>query len=341
MARILVTGGAGYVGSHCAKALAAAGHEGIIFDSLLFGHREFVRWGKLIEGDIRDAAALDAVFAAYRIDAVMHFAALAYVGESVTTPGRYYDVNLHGTRTLLDAMVRAGVSGIVFSSSCAVYGEPKIMPISESAPLNPINPYGFTKLACERMMDDFGVAHGIRSVRLRYFNAAGADPSSEIGEDHDPETHLIPLVLDAALGVRAAVSIFGTDYKTPDGTAIRDYVHVSDLARAHVLALQHLLDGGQSISVNLASGQGVSVRKIIDTASAVTGVAIEARDSPRRPGDPSILVAEATRARELLGWSAECSDLTTIITDAWRWHRDRFRQRAAVMTSRSSQSLEA
>jgi UDP-arabinose 4-epimerase len=341
MARILVTGGAGYVGSHCAKALAAAGHEGIIFDSLLFGHREFVRWGKLIEGDVRDAAALDAVFSAYRIDAVMHFAALAYVGESVTTPGRYYDVNLHGTRILLDAMVRAGVSGIVFSSSCAVYGEPKLMPISESAPLNPINPYGFTKLACERMMDDFGVAHGIRSVRLRYFNAAGADPSCEIGEDHDPETHLIPLVLDAALGVRAAVQIFGADYETPDGTAIRDYVHVSDLARAHVLALQYLLDGGQSISVNLASGQGVSVRKIIDTASAVTGVAIDARDSPRRPGDPSILVAEATRARELLGWSAECSGLATIITDAWRWHRDRFHQRAAVMTSRSSQSLEA
>ena len=325
MARILVTGGAGYVGSHCAKALAAAGHEGIIFDSLLFGHREFVRWGKLIQGDIRDAAALDAVFAAYRIDAVMHFAALAYVGESVTTPGRYYDVNLNGTRTLLDAMVRAGVSDMVFSSSCAVYGEPKLMPISESTPLNPINPYGFTKLACERMMDDFGVAHGIRSVRLRYFNAAGADPSCEIGEDHDPETHLVPLVLDAALGVRAAVQIFGTDYETPDGTAIRDYVHVSDLARAHTLALQYLLDRGQSISVNLASGQGVSVRKIIDTASAVTGVAIDARDSPRRAGDPSILVAEATRARELLGWSAECSDLATIITDAWRWHRHRFR----------------
>jgi UDP-arabinose 4-epimerase len=327
MARILVTGGAGYVGSHCAKALAAAGHEGIIFDSLLFGHREFVRWGKLIEGDIRNAAALDAVFAAYRIDAVMHFAALAYVGESVTTPGRYYDVNLHGTRILLDAMVRAGVSGIVFSSSCAVYGEPKLMPISESAPLNPINPYGFTKLACERMMDDFGVAHGIRSVRLRYFNAAGADPSCEIGEDHDPETHLIPLVLDAALGVRAAVQIFGADYETPDGTAIRDYVHVSDLARAHVLALQYLLDGGQSISVNLASGQGVSVRKIIDTASAVTGVAIDARDSPRRPGDPSILVAEATRARQLLGWSAERSDLATIIADAWRWQMIRFRHK--------------
>ena len=255
MARVLITGGAGYVGSHCAKALAAAGYECIIFDSLLFGHREFVRWGELIKGDIRDVAAIDAVFAAYRIDAVMHFAALAYVGESVTAPGRYYDVNVHGTRTLLDAMVRAGVSEIVFSSSCAVYGEPKAMPISESTPLNPINPYGFTKLACERMMDDFGIAHGIRSARLRYFNAAGADPTCEIGEDHDPETHLIPLVLDVALGVRSAVQIFGTDYETPDGTAIRDYVHVSDLARAHVLAMQHLVDGGQTITINLANGQ--------------------------------------------------------------------------------------
>jgi len=340
MARILVTGGAGYVGSHCAKALAAAGHEGIVFDSLLFGHRDFVRWGKLIEGDIRDVAALDAVFAAYRIDAVMHFAALAYVGESVTTPGRYYDVNVHGTRTLLDAMVRAEVSGIVFSSSCAVYGEPKVMPISESTPLCPINPYGFTKLACERMMDDFSVAHGIRSARLRYFNAAGADPSCEIGEDHDPETHLIPLVLDAALGARAAVQIFGTDYKTPDGTAIRDYVHVSDLARAHILAVQYLLDGGQTMTANLAHGQGVSVREVINSARRITGAKIDSIDVDRRPGDPSILVAQAARARDLLGWSAERSDLSTIITDAWRWHRDRFHQRGAVVTSRSSQSLQ-
>jgi UDP-glucose-4-epimerase GalE len=302
MARILVTGGAGYVGSHCAKALAAAGHEGIIFDSLLFGHREFVRWGKLVEGDIRDAAALDAVFATYRIDAVMHFAALAYVGESVTMPGRYYDVNLNGTRTLLDAMVRAGVSGIVFSSSCAVYGEPKLMPISERVPLNPINPYGFTKLACERMMDDFGVAHGTRSVRLRYFNAAGADPSCEIGEDHDPETHIIPLVLHTAAGLRDSVPVFGTDYKTPDGTAIRDYVHVSDLARAHVLALHYLLDGGNTTAVNLASGQGASVRQVIEMARVVTGMTIDAREIGRRPGDPGILLAEATHARKLLGW---------------------------------------
>jgi UDP-glucose-4-epimerase GalE len=327
MARILITGGAGYVGSHCAKTLATAGHEGIVFDSLLFGHREFVRWGKLIEGDIRDASALDAVFAAHQINAVMHFAALAYVGESVTAPGRYYDVNVHGTRVLLDAMMHAGVPLIVFSSSCAIYGKPEHMPICENAPLNPINPYGFTKLVCERMMDDFERGYGLKSVRLRYFNAAGADPTGEIGEHHEPETHLIPLILHTASGLRSTIQVFGTDYQTPDGTAIRDYVHVSDLARAHVLALQHLLDGGKTIAVNLASGRGSSVREVIETAGAVTGAKIDARKSPRRSGDPPILVAEAKRARELLGWSAERSDLATIIDDAWRWHNNRFPNR--------------
>ena len=219
-----------------------------------------MRWGPLVEGDIRDSAALDALFSAHRIEAVMHFAALAYVGESVTVPGRYYDVNVHGTRVLLDAMVRAGVPLIVFSSSCAVYGQPDSVPIIESTRCDPINPYGFTKLVCERMMDDFGRAHGLKSARLRYFNAAGAESTGEIGEDHSPETHLIPLILEAASGVRPAVQVLGTDYETPDGTAIRDYVHVSDLARAHVLALEHLLDGGESIAVNLASGQGASVQ---------------------------------------------------------------------------------
>ena len=289
MARILITGGAGYVGSHCAKALAAAGHEGIVFDNLTFGHREFVRWGSLVEGDIRDAAALEAVFSAHRFDAVMHFAALAYVGESVTVPGRYYDVNVNGTRVLLDAMARAKVPIIVFSSSCAIYGEPSQVPIVETTLHDPINPYGFTKLVCERMMDDFGRAYGLKSARLRYFNAAGAEPTAEIGEDHQPETHLIPLVLDAALGRKSEIKIFGTDYKTPDGTAIRDYVHVADLARAHLLALQYLLDGGDTIAVNLASGRGSSVREVIDTARAVTDASRsthgERAASTRRSGD--------------------------------------------------------
>jgi UDP-arabinose 4-epimerase len=324
MARILITGGAGYVGSHCAKAVATKGHEGVVFDSLLFGHREFVRWGELIEGDIRDAAALAAIFSDYRIDAVMHFAALAYVGESVTAPGRYYDVNVNGTRVLLDAMGRAGVDKIVFSSSCATYGEPESVPIREGARQKPINPYGFTKLACERMMDDFGAADGLRSVRLRYFNAAGAEPTAEIGEDHDPETHLIPLVLDAAAGRRPEVTVFGTDYPTSDGTAIRDYIHVCDLARAHLLALEHLLDRGETVSVNLGNGVGASVREVVDTVRRVTGRDIPVRDAPRRPGDPAVLVADARKAREVFGWVAQRSDLATIIADAWRWHNVRF-----------------
>jgi UDP-glucose-4-epimerase GalE len=324
MARILITGGAGYVGSHCSKALTAARHEGVVFDNLLFGHREFARWGPLIEGDIRDASALDAVFSAYRFDAVMHFAALAYVGESVTAPGRYYDVNVNGTRTLLDAMVRAGVRSIIFSSSCAIYGEPERMPITEHTTPNPINPYGFSKLVCEHMMDDFDLAHGLKSTRLRYFNAAGADRTAEIGEDHDPETHLIPLVLDAASGRRPTVTVYGTDYPTPDGTAIRDYIHVDDLARAHVLALQHLLNNGDTIAVNLGTGHGASVRQVIDTARRITGREIVVRDASRRTGDPPVLVADAKKASEILGWVPQYSDLAAIITDAWRWHNKRF-----------------
>ena len=325
MTLILITGGAGYVGSHCTKAISAAGHDSVVFDNLLFGHREFARWGPLIEGDIRDASALDAVFAEHRFDAVMHFAALAYVGESVTAPGRYYDVNVNGTRTLLDAMVRAGVRSIIFSSSCAIYGEPGRMPITEHVAPNPINPYGFSKLVCEHMMEDFARAHGIKSVRLRYFNAAGADPAAEIGEDHDPETHLIPLVLDVASGRRADITVFGTDYATPDGTAVRDYVHVDDLARAHVLALQHLLNNGDTIAINLGTGHGASVRQVIDTARHITGREIIARDAPRRTGDSPVLVADAKKASEVLDWAPHYSNLAGIITDAWRWHNKRFR----------------
>jgi UDP-glucose-4-epimerase GalE len=319
MARFLITGGAGYVGSHCSKALATIGHECVVLDNLLSGHREFVRWGKLIVGDVRDTAIIDSIFSEHRFDAVMHFAALAHVSESVIAPGRYYDVNVNGTRILLDAMVRAGVRAIVFSSSCAVYGEPKQLPITEDASLDPINPYGFTKLACERMMDDFGRAHGLKSVRLRYFNAAGADPEAEIGERHSPETHLIPLVLDAASGSSSDVQVFGSDYPTPDGTAFRDYVHVCDLAKGHVLAAKYLLNGGKTLAVNLGSGRSVSVRQVIEMARQITGRKLTVRNGPRRAGDPACLTADATKAREIFGWSPERSDLATIVKDAWRW----------------------
>jgi len=324
MARVLITGGAGYVGSHCAKALAAAGHEGVVFDNLLRGRREFVRWGPLVEGDIRDGVALRAVLSQGRFDAVMHFAALAYVGESVVRPGQYYDINVAGTRALLDAMVEAGVTAIVFSSSCAVYGEPSAMPIVESTPLLPINPYGFGKVACERMMDDFERAYGVRSVRLRYFNAAGADPDGEIGEDHDPETHIIPLVMDAAIRRREAVSIFGTDYPTPDGTAIRDYVHVSDLATAHVRAVDHLLAGGPTVALNLGTGRGTSVAELIACVRTVTGRDVPVRKASRRAGDPAVLVADPALAKSRLEWSACRSDIESIVADAWRWHERRF-----------------
>jgi UDP-arabinose 4-epimerase len=323
MACILITGGAGYIGSHCAKALAASGHEAVVLDNLTCGHRDFIRWGRLIEGDIRDSTAVDALFSAHQIDAVMHFAALACVGESVAVPGRYYDVNVHGTRILLDAMVRARVRLIVFSSSCAVYGEPDDIPIVESTRFDPINPYGFTKVVCERMMDDFDRAYGLRSARLRYFNAAGAEPTAEIGEDHNPETHLVPLILRVASGKTSSLAVFGTDYPTPDGTAIRDYVHVCDLARAHVLALEHLLDHGETIAVNLGTGLGVSVRRMIEVARNVTGRPVAVHDAPRRSGDPSVLVADPTKAGELLGWGPQRSDPETIVSDAWRWYQKR------------------
>ena len=294
--------------------------KSIVFDNLLFGHREFVRWGELVEGDIRDAAALDAVFNAQRIDAVMHFAALAYVGESVKAPGLYYDVNMNGTRVLLDAMVRADVRAIVFSSSCAIYGEPDHIPIVESTRPDPINPYGFTKLACERMMDDFDRAHGLKSVRLRYFNAAGADLAAEIGEDHQPETHLIPLVLDAALGRTSEIQVFGTDYQTPDGTAFA-IMCMCPISPARIYWRLSMSSGAVTRSLLISRGAGASVREVIDTARAATGRKFDARDVERRPGDLSILVADAMRARELLEWSAERSDLATIIADAWHWHK--------------------
>jgi len=323
---ILVTGGAGYIGAHAVRALRHSGYEVVILDNLVYGHQdvaERVLQVPLIKGDISDRALLDRVFAEHNIQAVMHFAAYAYVGESVKNPSKYYWNNVAGTLTLLDAMVAADVKQIVFSSTCATYGVPHEVPITETHPQSPINPYGTSKLMVEKILQDYDVAYGLRSVRFRYFNAAGADPSGALGEDHQPETHLIPLVLLTALGRRDAISVFGTDYPTPDGTCIRDYIHVSDLADAHVLGLQHLLKGGQSEIFNLGNGNGFSVREVIEAAKAVTGKPIAVVESDRRPGDPPALVGSSTKAREMLGWNPQYADIKDMIRHAWQWHQQR------------------
>ena len=313
--KILVTGGAGYIGSHCAKALAAAGYEPITYDNLSTGHRDFVKWGPLVEGDIRDLGALSQAFEKYKPVAVMHFASLIAVGESVIRPELYYDINVTGTLVLLNAMHAAGVEPIVFSSSAAIYGEPEVSPIPENTPFNPSSPYGATKAICEQMMDDFGNAHGIRSVRLRYFNAAGADPDGEIGEHHEPETHLIPLVLDVALGRRDSIQIFGNDYPTPDGTAIRDYIHVVDLADAHLRGLRYLLDGGLTAAFNVGTGVGSSVKEVIDAVEKVIGINIAQEVTPRRLGDVPSLVAEESKIRKTLKWEAKHSSIDQILSN--------------------------
>jgi UDP-arabinose 4-epimerase len=318
-ATVLVTGGAGYVGSHAAKALAAAGYRPVSVDNLSRGSAAAVRWGPLEQGDILDRGFLDAVIARHRPTAVLHFAALAYVGESVTDPGRYYRTNVVGSLTLLEAMRDHGIGRIVFSSTCATYGLPVRLPLAEDHPQAPINPYGATKLAVERMLGDFGGAHGLGSVALRYFNAAGADPEGAIGENHEPETHLIPLAIGAALGVRPSLKIFGTDYPTADGTCIRDYIHVSDLAAAHVAALRHLEAGGTSTACNLGTGAGLSVREIVAEVARVAGRPVPTETAPRRPGDPPELVADPARARALLGWTPRYSDITTVISTAYAW----------------------
>jgi UDP-arabinose 4-epimerase len=316
---ILVTGGAGYVGSHACKALARAGYRPVVYDSLSRGHRSAVKWGPLIEGDLHESDRLVAAMRANRVAAVMHFAALAYVGESVASPEVYYRNNVVGTLSLLDAMREAGVATIVFSSTCAVYGVPQTVPIRETTEKAPLNPYGDTKLAIERALHWFGAAHGWHYAALRYFNAAGADPDGEIGEDHDPETHLIPLVLRAALERGEMLRIFGTDYPTRDGTAIRDYIHVTDLADAHVRGLRYLMEGGDSIELNLGTGSGHSVREVVASVERVTGQRVPQQEAPRRPGDPPELVADAALARERLGWRPKYSDLDTIVRTALAW----------------------
>jgi UDP-arabinose 4-epimerase len=318
---VLVTGGAGYIGSHTCKALHRAGYTPVTYDDLCRGHAGAVRWGPLEVGALQDAGRLHEVLAAHRPAAVLHFAALAYVGESMAEPGRYYDNNVGGTVALLEAMRHAGIEQLVFSSTCATFGVPSGGAIDDDHPQDPINPYGASKLMVERILRDYGTIHGLRSVSLRYFNAAGADPDGELGERHDPETHLLPLALAAAAGDRDAVEIYGDDYPTLDGSCVRDYVHVSDLADAHVRALAHLQAGGASTACNLGTGAGSSVIEVIEQVQATTGRPVPVRRSPRRPGDPPTLVAAVDRATSLLGWVPTRSSLATIVDDAWRWYR--------------------
>ncbi len=318
--RVLVTGGAGYIGSHTAKALARAGHETVVLDNLSTGHREAVKWGPFIEGDLGDKELLGKVFKDHRIEAVLHFAASLLVGESMTNPQKYFWNNVVNTLVLLDTMKARGVKYIVFSSSAATYGNPEKVPITEDHPKNPVNPYGESKLCMERAIQWYGVAYGLRWTALRYFNAAGADLEGELGELHDPETHLIPLVVQAALGQRPSVDIYGTDYPTPDGTAIRDFIHVVDLADAHVRALEYLVAGGESAALNLGTGQGHSVREVVAGVGKLCNGRVPAHDAPRRAGDPAVLVADPSKARQLLGWRPQHSDLDAIIQSAWKWH---------------------
>lgn len=318
---VLVTGGAGYIGSHAVAALLERGEQVVIVDNLYQGHKEAIMGGKLYEGDLRDADFLAQVFQENDIDGVIHFAANSLVGESMTNPGKYYHNNVYGTLCLLEQMQKAGVSRIVFSSTAATYGEPERVPIDEYDRTLPTNAYGETKLAMEKMIRWFDVAHGIKSVSLRYFNAAGAHESGKIGEDHSPETHLVPLVLQVALGQREMITVFGGDYPTEDGTCIRDYVHVSDLADAHILALERLRQGGESAIYNLGSGQGYSVQQVIEISREVTGHAIPAKVEARREGDPAVLIASSDRARRELGWNPRRDRLEDIISSSWNWHR--------------------
>ena len=318
---VLVTGGAGYVGAHGCKALAAAGYRPVVYDNLIHGHEWAVQWGPFERGELSDRARLEQVFVSHRPEAVMHFAAFTAVGESVTDPGKYYRNNVAGSLTLIEAAAAHGVDKFVFSSTAAAYGLPASVPITEDAPNKPINPYGRSKLMIEQILFDFERAHGLNSAIMRYFNAAGASPDGEIGECHDPETHLIPLALDAVAEKGPELTVFGTDYPTPDGTCIRDYIHVGDLADAHVRALDRLAAGGETRAYNLGTGSGVSVREILDAVERVTGKAVPHRIGPRRAGDPPVLVSDPSRARAELGWEARMSDIETIIATAWAWHQ--------------------
>lgn len=322
--QVLVTGGAGYIGSHTAKALSLAGHTPVVLDSLELGHEWAVRWGSLEKADLGYREAVSTVFGRYRFDAVVHFAGYIAVGESMTNPGKYFASNVSNTLNLLESMREAGVSRIVFSSTAATYGNPESVPMPETHPQRPVNPYGESKLMVEKILDWYSAAHGFGVVKLRYFNAAGADPDGEIGEDHCPETHLIPLVLDAAYGRRASIQVFGTDYDTPDGTAIRDYIHVNDLAAAHLRALDLLQARGGNHAYNLGTGKGISVREVISAVERVSGRPVPVKESGRRAGDAPALVADSSRARAELSWSPAMSSIDDIVRTADLWHRKHF-----------------
>lgn len=320
---VLICGGAGYIGSHVNKLLSRSGRETIVYDSLVYGHREAVKWGSFVKGDLKDTEALSQVFAAHAIDAVVHLAAYAYVGESVAEPEKYYINNISNTLNLLKVMRKFGCGRMVFSSTCATYGEPEQFPITEDTPQRPVNPYGRSKLMAEEIFKDYEKAYGMRFAVLRYFNAAGADPEGQIGESHDPETHLIPLVLLAAAGKRREVCVYGTDYDTPDGSCIRDYIHVEDLAQAHLKALEYLEREDKSCFVNLGNEQGTSVWEILAAAQKVTGRSFPIREAPRRPGDPARLVGSSRKAEELLGFTARYKNIETILQHAWNWQEKR------------------
>ncbi len=318
---ILVLGGAGYIGSHTVYELVAKGEDVVIVDNLETGHIEAVHpQARFYKGDIRDRAFVDSVFEKESIDAVIHFAANSLVGESMTNPLKYFDNNVNGTKVLLESMIAHDVKKIVFSSTAATYGEPENIPILESDKTCPTNAYGETKLSMEKMMKWTDVAHGLKYVALRYFNACGAHESGEIGEAHAPETHLIPLILQVPLGQRDHISIYGDDYDTEDGTCIRDYIHVTDLAQAHILAVKYLLEGNESNTFNLGNGVGFSVKEVIETAKKATGLPIKAEVAPRRAGDPARLIASSDKAKEILGWNPQHADLEKIISSAWKWH---------------------
>ncbi len=318
---VFILGGAGYIGSHTAKQMHLAGYTPVVIDNLVYGHKDFVKWGPLHQCSLGDTQSMTTLFEKYKPLGVVHLAAFTYVGESVTKPGMYYENNVCETLRLLEVMQKVGCKHFIFSSTCATYGIPETIPITEEEKQQPINPYGWSKLMAEQMIKDFGIAHGMTSVILRYFNAAGADLKGEVGENHNPESHLIPLVIDVALGRRESISVFGTDYDTPDGTCIRDYIHVDDLSRAHVLSLKHLLAGKSSTELNLGNGKGYSVKEVLSVVEKVSGKSIKVDYAPRRNGDSPILVGSSRKAKSVLGWEPQIAELEAIVQSAWNWHR--------------------